>query len=119
MRVRFVTPFVLALALIATSQLTRAQQPAPAAPPQNFYESTYKPLPSQTTVIRNATILTAAGPAIERGSVVMQNGKISAVGATVNAPADAVVIDGTGKWVTPGVIDTHSHLGVYAAPGVA
>ena len=118
MRVRFVTPFALAVLLIATSQLTGAQQPAAAAKPQNFYESTYKPLPSQTTVIRNATVLTAAGPAIERGSVLMQNGKISAVGATVNAPADAVVIDGTGKWVTPGVIDTHSHLGVYAAPGI-
>jgi len=118
MRLRFITPFVLALALIASSQLTRAQQPTPAAKPPNVYESTYKPLPSQTTLIRNATILTAAGPAIERGSVLLQNGKIAAVGATVNAPADAVVIDATGKWVTPGVIDTHSHLGVYAAPGI-
>ncbi len=36
----------------------------------------------------------------------------------MEAPADAVVIDGTGKWVTPGLIDVHSHLGVYAAPGV-
>jgi hypothetical protein len=38
------------------------------------------------------------------------------VGAVVNAPADAVVIDATGRFVTPGVIDTHSHLGVYASP---
>src|SRR5215210_1602933 len=120
MRVRFLTPFILVAALIATSELTGAQQQtsAPAAKPANFYESTYKPLPAQTTVIRNATILTAAGPVIERGSVLLQNGKISAVGPTVNAPADAVVIDATGKWVTPGVIDTHSHLGVYAAPGI-
>jgi imidazolonepropionase-like amidohydrolase len=120
MRVRFVTPFILAVALILTSRLTDAQQQTPSAgaKPPNVYESTYKPLPSQTTVIRNATILTAAGPLIERGSVLLQNGKITAVGATVNAPPDAVVIDGTGKWVTPGVIDTHSHLGVYAAPGI-
>ncbi|CAN5851878.1 hypothetical protein BH18ACI5_BH18ACI5_01910 [soil metagenome] len=120
MRARFVTPFILAVALIFTSRLTDAQQQTsvPAATPPNVYESTYKPLPAQTTVIRNATILTAAGPVIERGSVLLQNGKISAVGATVNAPADAVVIDGTGKWVTPGVIDTHSHLGVYASPGI-
>src|SRR5215211_7402 len=120
MRARFVTPFILAVALILTSRLTDAQQQTtgPGAKPPNVYESTYKPLPSQTTVIRNATVLTAAGPVIERGSVVLQNGKIAAVGASVDAPAGAVVVDGTGKWVTPGVIDTHSHLGVYAAPGI-
>ena len=103
--------------------LLRAQQPAPqgtATPPlvPNAYQSTYKPLPSRTTLIRNATILTAAGPAIERGSILLQNGKIAALGQTVSAPADALVIDATGKWITPGVIDTHSHLGVYAAPGI-
>ena len=105
MRARFVTPFILAVALILTSRLTDAQQQTtgPGAKPPNVYESTYKPLPSQTTVIRNATVLTAAGPVIERGSVLLQNGKISAVGATVNAPADAVVIDASlaVKWVLP------------------
>src|SRR4029077_2003363 len=84
----------------------------------NPYASTYQPGPAKTTVIRNATILTAAGPQIDRGSVLLQNGKVVAVGQTVDAPADAVVIDASGKWVTPGVIDTHSHLGVYAAPGI-
>jgi imidazolonepropionase-like amidohydrolase len=103
----------------------------PANPPQpapqqtgtaplisNAYESTYKPFPSRTTLIRNATILTAAGPAIERGSILLRNGKVAAVGQTITAPPDALVIDASGKWVTPGVIDTHSHLGVYAAPGI-
>ena len=121
MPVRSVRIFFLASALILSSSLPNAQQQTnpPAAKPQNLYESTYKALPARTTLIRNATILTAAGPAIEGGSVLLQNGKVAAVGATVNAPADAVVIDGTGKWVTPGIIDTHSHLGVYAAPGIA
>ena len=82
------------------------------------FPSTYVPFPSRTTVIRNVTILTAAGPAIRNGAILLQNGKIAAVGATVNAPADALVIDGAGKYVTPGIIDDHSHLGVYAAPGV-
>ena len=84
----------------------------------NAYASTYQPLPSQTTVIRNATILTARGPVIERGGILLQGGKIVAVGQTVTTPAGAVVIDAEGKWVTPGVIDTHSHLGVYPAPTI-
>jgi imidazolonepropionase-like amidohydrolase len=54
---------------------------------------------------------------IRNGSILLQNAKIAAVGTTVNAPADALVIDGAGKYVTPGIIDDHSHLGVYAAPG--
>jgi imidazolonepropionase-like amidohydrolase len=61
--------------------------------------------------------MTAAGPTIQNGAVLLRDGKISAVGASVTAPSDAIVIDGAGKYVTPGLIDTHSHLGVYAAPG--
>ena len=115
---------VLAVGLFAVMPPgVRAQQstaPPAATPPlvPNAYQSTYKPFPSRTTLIRNATILTAAGPVIERGSILLQNGKIAAVGQTVTAPADALVIDASGKWITPGVIDTHSHLGVYAAPGI-
>ena len=45
------------------------------------------------------------------------DGKIVAVGQTVSIPQGATVIDGAGKYVTPGIIDTHSHVGVYAAPG--
>jgi imidazolonepropionase-like amidohydrolase len=92
-------------------------KPAEAPGVSEAYASTYKPLPSQPTLIRNATILTAAGPRLTGASLLLRDGKVAAVGADVEAPADAVVVDGTGKWVTPGLIDTHSHLGVYAAPG--
>jgi imidazolonepropionase-like amidohydrolase len=82
------------------------------------FPSTYRPWPSRTTAIRNVTILTAAGPAIRNGIVLMRDGKIAEVGQTVAIPADATVIDGGGtKYVTPGLIDTHSHMGVYSAPG--
>jgi imidazolonepropionase-like amidohydrolase len=114
--------FVLAWwALAAVDAHPAPSQPAqaasaPAAP--NPYASTYTRFPSRTTVIRNATILTAAGAAIERGSILLQDGKVAAVGLNVDAPAAAIAIDATGKWVTPGIIDTHSHLGVYAAPGI-
>ena len=109
--------FVAACALVALAGRPSAQQPSQDSKlPPNPYASTYQPLPSQTTVIRNATILTAAGAAITNGSIVLQNGTIMSVGATVDAPSGAHVIDAAGKFVTPGVIDTHSHLGVYPAP---
>src|SRR5436305_1651463 len=98
-----------------------AEPAAPAPAPRKTvdvpYPSTYKPLPSQPVVITNATLLTAAGDRL-RGAILLRDGKVAAMGASVEAPAGAVVVDGTGKWVTPGIIDPHSHLGVYAAPSV-
>jgi imidazolonepropionase-like amidohydrolase len=124
------SPALAALAALLLGGCATAQPPAAApattaapAPtqdakdPNDAYLSTYKPLPSGPVLITNATILTAAGDRIERGSVLLQDGRIAAVGAAVQAPAGATVVDGTGKWVTPGLIDAHSHLGVYAAPG--
>jgi len=81
------------------------------------YPSTYQRHPNPPVLIRNATIMTATGQEIQGGSILFRDGRIVAVGTTVQAPSDATVVDGTGKWVTPGVIDTHSHIGVYAAPG--
>jgi imidazolonepropionase-like amidohydrolase len=98
-----------------TSQTTNTPPAAPTDP----FPSTYRPLPSRTTLIRNATVMTAAGPTIERGSVLLRDGKVAEVGTNITAPSDAVVIDANGKFVTPGIIDIHSHLGVYAAPGLA
>jgi imidazolonepropionase-like amidohydrolase len=101
-----------------------AQAPAPAAtPPESTsvqrpqYPSTYRRHPNPPVLIRNATIMTAAGQEIAGGSILLRDGRIVSVGTTVEAPADAVVVDGSGKYVTPGIIDDHSHLGVYAAPG--
>ena len=90
----------------------------PKAGPVAF-ASTYKPLPSQTTALVGAHILTATGEDIESGTLVMAAGKVLAVGKDVAVPAGAVVIDARGKWVTPGIIDVHSHLGVYPQPEVS
>jgi len=92
---------------------------ATSVPNANPFPSTYVPFPSHPTLIKNATIYTAAGPVIRNGSILLRDGKILAVGTSVDAPTDATVIDGTGKVVTPGIIDVHSHMGVYSAPGVA
>jgi len=81
------------------------------------YPSTYAPLPSETTLITNATILTGTGERLDNASLLIQGGKIAFVG-TGDAPAGVKTIDAKGKWVTPGLIDVHSHLGVYASPGV-
>ena len=84
------------------------------------YPSTYRPLPAQATAIIHATVLTATGEQIDDGVVVMADGRIAAVGDVSSAvPTNAHVIDGRGKWVTPGIIDVHSHLGVYPSPGVS
>jgi len=81
------------------------------------YPSTYSPLPSETTLITHATILTGTGERLDDASLLMSNGKITFVGEG-EVPTGVKTIDAGGRWVTPGLIDVHSHLGVYASPGV-
>ena len=66
-------------------------------------------LAAQDLAIKNATILTITRGDIANGTIVVRNGKITAVGADVAVPAGIKVIDGTGKFVMPGIIDAHSH----------
>jgi imidazolonepropionase-like amidohydrolase len=114
-------------ALLACSALLLAacaEAPAPDAEEvevrivQDRYESTYRPLPAETVLIRNANILTGTGERIDGGDVLLRDGRIEAVGRDLEVPDGAELIDAEGQWVTPGLIDTHSHLGVYASPGV-
>jgi len=71
-------------------------------------------------LIRGATVFDGAGAVIENGAVLVQGGKIAAVGseAAMTMPAGIKTIDATGRFVTPGIIDIHSHLGVYPSPGL-
>jgi imidazolonepropionase-like amidohydrolase len=64
------------------------------------------------TLIKNGKIYTMAGPVIEGGSILIENGKITAVGQDVVAPVNAEIIDAAGRMVLPGMIDAHSHLGM-------
>ena len=73
-----------------------------------------------TVAIRNATIYPVTSAPIQNGTIVFSKGLITAVGAHVTVPADAVVIDGTGLSVYPGLIDSGSEVGlveVSAVPG--
>ncbi len=85
-------------------------------PRDDPFPSTYKAPASPPFAIRNATLLTAAGPVIANGTILVSDGKIVAVGPTVDVPAGTTVIDAGGKFVTPGIVDDHSHLGLYPAP---
>lgn len=67
---------------------------------------------AESILIRNATVLTVSKGTIENGSVLVVDGKITAVGKNISAPAGATVIDGTGKFLSPGLIDCHSHTAV-------
>jgi len=66
----------------------------------------------QVTLIKNATVLTVTRGTIENGDVLIRNGKIAAVGKNLKAPAGATVIDATGMYLLPGIIDCHSHIAV-------
>jgi len=86
----------------------------------NPYPSTYEPLPSDPVLIVNATILTGTGKRIDGGSLLIAEGRIMEIRSDSNISGEngATVIDAEGRWLTPGLIDVHSHLGVYASPDV-
>ena len=69
------------------------------------------PIPPAATLVAvtNATIITASHGTIEKGTIVIRNGKIAAIGKDLAVPAGAQVIDANGKYVMPGIIDAHSH----------
>jgi len=87
------TACALGLALIATTGITSRAQ-------------------TGTIAIVGGLVHPASGPRIERGTVLIQDGRVAAVGADVAVPADAVRVDAAGKWVTPGLINAVSVLGL-------
>ncbi|GAA0870424.1 amidohydrolase [Brevundimonas basaltis] len=90
----------------------------PAANPDPF-PSTYRGLPRENMAIVGGTVFTGAGQRIDNGVVIVTDGRVAAVGpASTAIPAGHRRVDAAGRFVTPGVIDTHSHLGVYPSPGV-
>jgi imidazolonepropionase-like amidohydrolase len=82
------------------------------------YPSTYRVPATTPTLLRGATVLTGTGERIDGGDVLLVDGKIASVGRGIAAPEGATVVQVQGKWVTPGLIDVHSHIGVYPSPSV-
>ena len=93
---------------------------ASSAIDENPYPSTYHVYPGAPTALVGATVFDGAGGRIDGGTVLFSGGKVVGVGdGSMAIPAGYTRIDGTGKFVTPGIIDIHSHLGVYPSPGIA
>jgi imidazolonepropionase-like amidohydrolase len=102
--------------LLAGWLLTLSASAAAALP--DPYPSTYRPVPSFPVLIRDTTVLTGDGQRLDHTDLLLVDGEIAGIGPSLTAPDHATVVDGRGHWVTPGLIDVHSHLGVYASPGV-
>jgi imidazolonepropionase-like amidohydrolase len=90
-------PFVLAASVLAMAATMAGAQTAAAGQAAG------------ATLIRNATVLTVTKGKLENTDVLLENGKIAQVGKNLAAPPGAQVIDATGKYVMPGIIDPHSH----------
>ncbi len=110
MNLRKISYLLAVLACLCSTETTLAEP----------YPSTYEPLPSEPVLIVNATILTGTGKRIDGGSLLIAEGRIKEIRSDSNTlPGNGTtVIDARGRWLTPGLIDVHSHLGVYASPGV-
>ena len=118
-----IRPLVLAFGAAAVFALaapafSAGQDDTPTEFPPDPFPSTYQPLPSVPTLIQHVTLYTGTGEEIDDGDLLLEDGKVAAVGKGLKADPGVLVIDGTGKFVTPGIIDVHSHLGVYPSPAV-
>ncbi len=97
---------IASLALAGAATGAQAQ-PIPVSPAAaNGFKTT------GVTVIQNATLLTITHGTIEKGSILIRDGKIADISTNLKVPAGATVIDATGKYVMPGIIDCHSHIAV-------
>jgi len=109
----------LALALPSGDALARKKDKDKEAAAETPYPSTYKPYPGRPTALVGATVYDGRGGRIDNGTLLFENGKLVAVGGSDLAVPDGYTrIDAAGKFVTPGVIDAHSHLGDYPSPSV-
>lgn len=97
---------LLVCLLLSYSAVAQQHKPRQSSPASQTETPTFK----NDVVIKGGTLLTVTHGRIPNGSIYIHNGKIAAIGKTVNAPANATIIDATGKWVMPGIIDSHSHI---------
>lgn len=132
-KMRFKSQFVVAVALgmlLAACGRDTPNQPGDVAFITDPYPSTYDPDLEGQMLIKNATILDGRGTQHDAATLVLRKGKVVAIYSgddaetiaadiAANEPRDLIEVDAQGRWVTPGIIDNHSHLGVYPSPSVS
>ena len=104
------------LALLLSSCAEKIVRDSETEPAKAAFASTYSAGPSRPILVNNATLLTGTGEQLEGASILLNEGRIEKIARQIDAPENVIRIDGTGKWITPGIIDVHSHLGVYPSP---
>ena len=83
------------------------------------FKSTYSPLPQSNILFKGANIYDGEGNEFLNTDVIIKDGIIIAIGEDLPVSDKTIIIDVTDKWITPGIIDIHSHMGVYPAPSVS
>ena len=120
-RLRYLTSIASAAALLNVAALSAAPKDiadleiSALNPP----ESGYRPLPRTDMILTGATILDGAGSRIDDGDILVREGRIVALGHGLAHPAGTAVVDAHGRWITPGIIDIHTHYGTYLLPQTA
>ena len=122
-------PLLLALGLAGCAVESQPPRAAAAPPPVvplrpgldalaegDPFPSRYTPGAGERLAIVGATLLTGTGTEIANGTIIVADGRIEAVGSGLQVPAGYRSIDAKGRWLTPGIIDAHSHLGVWGQP---
>jgi imidazolonepropionase-like amidohydrolase len=120
-RLRIAAGLAWLLLLAGSSGVAHAAGDAPAARNDenvafNLFPSTYRIREHPDTLLVNATILDGAGRRFDKTDVLFSEGRIVAIGSSIPAPKGVVTIDAGGRWITPGIIDPHSHLGSASVP---
>jgi len=120
---KFLIGTAVALATVTSPVAAKKKdKEAASAPKSSFnkdpYPSTYQPYASVPTAVTNVIVYDGEGAKFQNATVYFRDGKVEGIETDGAVKDGYTVIDGTGKWVTPGIIDIHSHLGDYPSPGV-
>ena len=120
MKNTFLSTLVAASLLLVTGCSDHTSLDVPATRPnKDPYPSTYIVPDNGAFAILNTNVLTGDGAELHDTDLLVRKGKIIALGTNLDLDASVSLIDAKGQWVTPGLIDVHSHMGVYSAPGTA
>ncbi len=113
---KLLVPALTTLLLVSCGSDDTLDTRAAAYPDKNPFPSTYSYMQNQSFVIRNVNVLTGTGEQLDNVDVLVVDGKIDEIDEDLGVPRKTLEIEGEGQWLTPGLIDVHSHMGVAPSP---